>query len=124
VDHIFLKENAVTVPALLTKQLQPLIDEGFLHLSTLPGPKHPLQNRWYNRCSKPDMAGKHSWIAFIDLDEYVVVLDKCASPAHAAYGASRCGLKHRHICTASFPHCIQCQKHEQSRNQRTCCFDR
>jgi hypothetical protein len=84
VDHIFLKENAVTVPALLTKQLQPLIDEGFLHLSTLPGPKHPLQNRWYNRCSKPDMAGKHSWIAFIDLDEYVVVLDKCASPEPAA----------------------------------------
>ena len=78
VDQIFLKENAAAVPGALQKRLAPLISEGFLVLGSLPGPKHPLQNRWYNRCSKPDMAGKHSWVTFIDLDEYMVVLDKCA----------------------------------------------
>jgi hypothetical protein len=56
-----------------------MIQSGFLDLGVLPGNKHPLQNRWYNRCSKPDMAGSHSWIAFIDLDEFMVVLDKCVS---------------------------------------------
>ena len=78
VDQIFIKENAESVPPATLARLQPLIDEGFLYLSPLPGPKHPLQNRWYNRCSKPDLAGSHSWVAFIDLDEFMVVLDKCA----------------------------------------------
>ena len=59
--------------------MAPFIESGFLDLGALPGAKHPLQNRWYNRCSKPDMAGMHSWVAFIDLDEFMVVLDKCAS---------------------------------------------
>jgi hypothetical protein len=57
-----------------------MTDEGLLHLSSVPGPKHPLQNRWYHRCSKPDIAGKHSWIVFIDLDEFIIVLKECASP--------------------------------------------
>jgi hypothetical protein len=79
VDHIFLKENSATLPPALLHRVKPHMDSGFLHLSTLPGAKHPLQNRWYNRCSKPDLAGQHSWIAFIDLDEFMVVLDECAS---------------------------------------------
>jgi hypothetical protein len=66
------------VPPVLAQRLAPFIEAGFLDLGALPGAKHPLQNRWYNRCSKPDMAGMHSWVAFIDLDEYMVVLDKCA----------------------------------------------
>jgi len=78
VDHVFLAENAEVVPERLAGRLQALADEGFLYLTTLPGPKHPLQNRWYNRCSKPDMAGDHSWVAFLDLDEYLVVLEECA----------------------------------------------
>ena len=78
-DHIFLKENSGALPPALVPRVQEFIDDGFLSLGTLPGPKHPLQNRWYNRCSKPDMAGLHSWVAFIDLDEFMVVLDGCAA---------------------------------------------
>ena len=80
VDQVFLRENGEEVPAGLQQKLQPMIDSGFLVLDFIPGPKHPLQNRWYNRCSKPDMAGAHSWVAFIDLDEFLVVLDKCVAP--------------------------------------------
>ena len=79
VDQIFLKENSAGLPPTLLNRVQPWIDQGFLQLSVLPGPKHPLQNRWYNRCSKPDMAGRHSWVAFVDLDEFIVVLEGCAS---------------------------------------------
>lgn len=78
VDKVFLRENAAQVPPALSQRLAPFIESGFLDLGSLPGAKHPLQNRWYNRCSKPDMAGMHSWVAFIDLDEFMVVLDKCA----------------------------------------------
>lgn len=74
-DRVFLRENAASVPAALAARLQPYIDSGFLDLGPLPGPKHPLQNRWYNRCSKPDLAGQYSWVAFVDLDEYIVVLE-------------------------------------------------
>jgi hypothetical protein len=77
VDKVYLRENGAHVSTVLAAALQPLIEEGFLDMGTLPGAKHPLQNRWYNRCSKPDMAGQHSWVAFIDLDEYMVVLDEC-----------------------------------------------
>lgn len=79
VDQIFLKENGPAVSPALEARLQPFIDDGFLYLGSLPGPKHPLQNRWYNRCSKPDMAGAASWVAFIDLDEFIVVLDECVT---------------------------------------------
>ena len=78
-DHIFLKENGAGIPRLLGPRVQEFVDSGFLTLGTLPGPKHPLQNRWYNRCSKPDMAGLYSWVTFIDLDEFLVVLDGCGS---------------------------------------------
>jgi hypothetical protein len=110
VNEIFLKENGPAVSPLLKQRLQPLIDEGFLHLGILPGAKHPLQNRWYNRCSKPDMAGQHSWVAFIDLDEFIVVLDKCAArlcacvPTVACYSLVQLCLCHRPMqaqhCTA------------------------
>lgn len=76
-NHIFLRENGPRVRASQLPSLQPFIDSGFLTLDFLPGPKHPLQNRWYNRCSKADMAGAYSWVAFLDLDEFMVVLDKC-----------------------------------------------
>ena len=78
VDKVFLRENTAQVPPGLQQRLAPFVESGFLDLGALPGAKHPLQNRWYNRCSKPDMAGMHSWVAFIDLDEFMVVLDKCA----------------------------------------------
>lgn len=79
-DHVFLAENADELPGEVVPRLQTFLDDGFLTLSTVPGPKHPLQNRWYNRCSKPDIAGGHSWVAFLDLDEFIIVLDGCARP--------------------------------------------
>jgi hypothetical protein len=78
---VFLKENGAKVPNAVAARVKPFVDSGFVLFGTLPGPKHPLQNRWYNRCSKPDMAGLHSWIAFIDLDEFMVPLEQCASVA-------------------------------------------
>lgn len=91
-DKVFIRENDKHLPANLMPRVRGMIDSGFLDIGTLPGPKHPLQNRWYNRCSKPDMAGEHSWVTFLDLDEFMVVLDECApTPCRACHtGAPFC----------------------------------
>ena len=77
-DKVFLRENDDYVNFRLKKKVMEMEESGFLVLDSLPGPKFPLQTNWYNRCSKPDMGGASSWVAFIDLDEFLVVLDKYA----------------------------------------------
>jgi hypothetical protein len=78
VDKVFLRENGENVPAHLVTATQKHVDSGFLDLGTVPGAKHPNQNRWNNRCSQSDMAGAFSWIAFIDLDEFLILMEQCA----------------------------------------------
>ena len=56
--------------------LEPYERAGVLDFALAPGPKYPLQTNWYNECAKK--ASKlHSWVAFIDLDEFIIVLNKC-----------------------------------------------
>lgn len=84
VDKIFLREQADAVPDAVAERLQPLIDDGTVNLGTVGLATIPnseflqLQRDWFNRCAKPDLAGLHAWIAFLDLDEFLVVLDQCA----------------------------------------------
>jgi hypothetical protein len=77
---VFLRENGDEVPEYLVTATQHHVDSGFLDLGIVPGDKHPNQNRWHNRCTKPDLAGAYSWIAFIDLDEFLVLMEKCDVP--------------------------------------------
>ena len=81
VDKVFLRENAYTVAPDMRASLAPFVARGFLDLGTLPGRKKPNLEDWFRRCSKPDLGGAYEWVAFIDLDEYLVVLQECASPA-------------------------------------------
>ena len=78
VDKVFLRENAYALAPALRASLDPFVDRGFLNLGTLPGRKKPNLEDWFRRCSKPDLGGAYEWVAFIDLDEYLVVLNKCA----------------------------------------------
>jgi hypothetical protein len=66
------------VPEYLVTATQRHVDSGFLDLGSIEGEKHPTQNRWNNRCSQPDFAGAYSWIAYIDIDEFLILMDKCA----------------------------------------------
>jgi hypothetical protein len=82
VDSFFLRENQEECA--IKAELQPYIDAGILDLGLLPGPKHPTQTNWYNTCSKK-ASKKHRWIAFIDLDEFMIVLHRCVSPAFCVF---------------------------------------
>eukprot|EP00892_Ulva_mutabilis_P012521 jgi/Ulvmu1/9641/UM054_0073.1 len=82
VDKVFLRENGDDVHPDLLEDAAGMIAAGFLDIGTIPGPKHPLQNHWYNRCAKPDFAGLFSWTAFVDLDEYIMVLHRGVAAAH------------------------------------------
>lgn len=76
-DKVFLRENGDEVPPELVTATQQHVDSGFLDLGIVPGEKHPNQNRWHNRCSQSDLAGAFSWIAYIDLDEFLILMEKC-----------------------------------------------
>jgi Glycosyltransferase family 92 len=74
VDKFYLRENGDS--SAIAGDLQPYIDAGVVDFGYLDGPKHPTQTNWYNACSK--IASKrYSWVAFIDLDEFIVVLNRC-----------------------------------------------
>lgn len=75
VDTFYLRENGDECA--IEKPLQPYADAGILDLGLLPGEKHPAQTNWFNDCSR-EASRSHSWVAFVDLDEFMVVLDKCA----------------------------------------------
>ena len=73
VDKIFLRENGNSSG--IEEDLQPYIRAGTVDFGLLEGPKHPIQTNWYNDCARqaePD----YSWVAFVDLDEFIVVLDR------------------------------------------------
>lgn len=77
VDSFYLRENGETCA--IAADLKPYQDAGILDLDVIPGPKHPTQTNWYNECAKK-ASKKHSWVAFIDLDEFMIVVKKCAQP--------------------------------------------
>lgn len=76
VDSFFLRENGENCS--IAEDLQAYQDAGILDLDVKPGPKHPTQTNWYNECAVK-ASKKHSWVAFIDLDEFMIILKKCAS---------------------------------------------
>jgi hypothetical protein len=78
VDKIFLRENGESVPNEITAATKSFVEEGYLDLGTIKGPKHPNQNLWHNLCSQSHLAGAFSWVAYIDLDEFLVVLEEYA----------------------------------------------
>ena len=71
VDTFYIRENGEECA--IEDQLAPYVDAGVLDLGLLPGPKHPTQTNWYNECSRK-ASRLHTWVAFIDLDEFIVVL--------------------------------------------------
>eukprot|EP00892_Ulva_mutabilis_P003770 jgi/Ulvmu1/1765/UM118_0004.1 len=73
VDSFYLRENDESCS--IAEDLKPYQDAGILDLDVLPGPKHPTQTNWYNECATK-ASKKHSWVAFIDLDEFMIVLKK------------------------------------------------
>lgn len=54
---------------------------------------------WYNECSKL-AAKKHSWIAFIDLDEFMVILKQCA--LNDTTCLFHCGLQPGPACALAY----------------------
>ena len=77
VDKIFLRENGNT--SSIQAEMQPYVQAGVVDFGLIDGPKHPTQTNWFNACSKMAQPA-YSWVAFVDMDEFIVVLNKCALP--------------------------------------------
>lgn len=76
VEKFYMRENGNA--STIEQFLKPYIDAGIVDFGYMEGPKHPTQTNWYNECSKLAQP-KHSWVAFIDLDEFIIVLNKCVT---------------------------------------------
>ena len=76
VEHVYLTENSNPPPEDMVPQLQDFIDSGFLTFRAVARPE--FQVMFYRDCMEHHRH-KHNWMAFIDLDEFIV-LRKCALP--------------------------------------------
>lgn len=77
IDHVFLHDNNEDGAAQAV-QLQDFIDDGFLTLSQVDGEKKQMQV--YEHCLGI-VAGRYSWMAAFDIDEFIVVTDPAAKNA-------------------------------------------
>lgn len=73
VDHIYLTENGPAPAESFMAELQEFIDDGFITFRNDPKPS--FQQTIYVDCMTQHRH-KHNWMAFIDLDEFIV-LRKC-----------------------------------------------
>eukprot|EP00892_Ulva_mutabilis_P000848 jgi/Ulvmu1/10764/UM068_0054.1 len=73
VDHVYLTENAPTVPERMRADLRDFVSDGFLTLATEPIPR--AQTKVYYDCMSSHYH-KHNWLAFFDMDEYLVIVEK------------------------------------------------
>jgi hypothetical protein len=74
VEHVYLAENSDPAPPNLQEQLQDFIDEGFV--TFLANGMRVYQVHHYTHCMR-NYYHKHNWMAFIDLDEFIVLRSKC-----------------------------------------------
>ena len=77
VEQIGIVENNYTVDPGLQAVLEPYTASGFVHLEAW-GNDQPKQNGAFARCFRR-MREHHNWVAFFDADEFLVVLEECAS---------------------------------------------
>lgn len=74
-EHVYLTENDVGSGADKYAAFQPLIQQGFLTLTVDETPKAQLHV--YQKCID-EHRWQHNWMAFFDVDEFLVIKDKCA----------------------------------------------
>ena len=78
VDHVYLFENGPEdtegAPRRVREQLRDFIEQGFVTLEAISHPYY--QPFFYHQCAVRHRH-KYSWMAFIDLDEFII-LRKCA----------------------------------------------
>ena len=84
VDHVFLTDNEpdTTLQLVDAPELQPFVESGFLTLDVNDKPHAQLAI--YQQCLD-DHPHDYNWMAFIDLDEYIMLRPGCVR-------ALRCGV--------------------------------
>lgn len=73
VEHVYLTENSYRPTPVMRGQLNDFVSEGFLTYE-VDGTKGP-QLKLYRRCMEQHYH-KHNWLAFLDLDEILVIREQ------------------------------------------------
>jgi hypothetical protein len=80
VDHIFLTDNNSTGGQEAREQLAAAFPSSFLSLNSEMEPRAQL--KVYAWCAEEHRVS-YNWIAFLDVDEYIVLRGRCACSAQA-----------------------------------------
>lgn len=78
VEHAYLTENQAHSDTTTAEQLTDFITGGFVTYSHEPLPQ--AQMKIYYDCLVKH-AHKHDWMAFFDMDEFLVLTGRCAIPS-------------------------------------------
>jgi hypothetical protein len=74
VQHVYLTENSSGNFKEKARLLQPFVSARFLTLQQDRRPQAQLMV--YHRCIR-DHRSKHNWLAFFDIDEILIIREKC-----------------------------------------------
>ena len=88
VEKIYLMENVETPTAHFVQQIQDFVDDGLIVYSFKGSGGY--QSRWYHECMS-SYHSEHNWLAFIDVDEYIVLQDEYEPPLSA--NCQNCPMK-------------------------------
>lgn len=76
VEHVYLTENRADPDPTTAQQLRDFVSDGFVKYSHEPLPQ--AQMKIYYDCLAQH-AHKHDWMAFFDVDEFLVLISRCAA---------------------------------------------
>ena len=91
VEKIYLMENFETPTPHFVQQIQDFVDSGLV-LHKFHGQKG-YQTRWYHECMR-EHHSEHNWLAFLDVDEYIVLQDECEPASFAPAEIWNVAVKH------------------------------
>lgn len=92
-DHVFLTDNGSGDGALMLEQLAAMFPADFLTLRT--DKYEHAQLKTYAWCVE-EHRHRFNWMAFLDMDEFLIVQSGCAAPCPTATPMHAGALKHHH----------------------------
>ena len=91
VQHVYLTENAAEPSPDMLLQLADFVDSGFITYTTEGVAR--AQTKVYYDCMRQHYH-KHNWLAFFDIDEYLVLVDRRAPSRDSSAALLHVALQH------------------------------
>ena len=113
VEHVYLTENSEAPTPHVRAEVDDFVEAGFLTYKTEPQPRSQI--KVYYNCMAA-LHAQYNWIAFFDLDEFLILLPGCVS---SLAGLPRNGIAATSSTPDSKPH-RQCRAPQRTSAEHGC----